>query len=193
MNIIRLVAAGSLLCLCSSLAEAALISRGGFDEAGGITAVDSGSAVGNGGIMANVAPGTTCVFGIAPKVNNDVAQVDIGDVGNASGLFAAIGARQSGTLSMCLSFLVGGGSTPTVRCPSFINNFETVRLGRSAPGDSSAGSVDELRIHDISCFSNSPLFHRCRSRSAPEEERTPLNQPRRMHNQPNQSINTQRQ
>lgn len=44
--------------------------------------------------------------------------------------------------------LVGSTTTPAVVWPTLFNNFEIGRLGRSAPTDAYAGSVDELRIYD---------------------------------------------
>jgi hypothetical protein len=45
--------------------------------------------------------------------------------------------------------LVGSSTTtPAVTFPSLFNNFEVGRLGRSAPTDAFAGSMDELRIYD---------------------------------------------
>ena len=230
MKLLQLATFGSVLCLCSGAATAALVSHYTFDETSGTTAADSGPAGANGIIGSNVTLGTAGVFGTAFTFNNDVGQTGVVDMGNATALFNAISTSQTITLSVWVKWttagprdsmvflgdntasnryldlgtvsatggfygrvrdgvnsgfpdlvptptialnngqwhhvayamdavadvtrlyvngvLVANTTTPAVTLPSIFNNFEVGRLGRGAPADAFAGSVDELRIYD---------------------------------------------
>lgn len=108
MKILHLAAVGSILCLCSEVATAALISHYTFDEISGTTALDSGPAGANGAIGSNVTLGTAGVFGTAFTFNNDVGQTGVVDMGNATALFNAITTSQTVTISLWVNWTSAG-------------------------------------------------------------------------------------
>ncbi len=108
MKILHLAAVGSVLCLCSGAATAALISHYTFDETSGTSAVDSGPAGTNGAIGSNVTLGTAGVFGTAFTFSNDLGQTGVVDMGNATALFDAITVSQTLTISVWVKWTTAG-------------------------------------------------------------------------------------
>ncbi|RYD48413.1 MAG: LamG domain-containing protein [Verrucomicrobiaceae bacterium] len=113
MKIIHLVAAGSVLCLCSAAVQAALISHYTFDELTGTTAFDSGTAGVNGAIGSGVTMGTPGVFGTAFTFNNDSSQAGVVDMGDATAVFSAITTSQTVTISLWVNW-TGAGARDSI-------------------------------------------------------------------------------